>query len=654
MCKVRVRNLIVSLLVAAKISSAARGAEKPASSATNPPPETAIVLPEPIPDPLERMNRRLWAINETAVKGVIQPSSKAYRLLVPPPLRIGVSNVGRNLQYPSKIVNNLLQERWSGARDESYRFLCNSVLGMGGFLDVASELKIPRSDADSGQTFGRWGWNPNFYLMLPILGPSSDRDAAGTAADALVNPITYFSPYSYIPTGARYNELSDAVDGYVRAIDSEMDPYSLLRYAAALQRKEAPIDWELHGPQDAPSLETLKVVLFGPHDPQFPDRGKTREVKIPGTGRELPYTVWLQKTASPIVYLLPGIGAHRLNAGALGLAELLYEKGYSVAVISSAFNFEFIDRALTADLPGYAISDVKDIHQALTEIDKQLHNYAPGKIGRRAVMGYSMGGFHTLFLAATAAERSSLLQFDRYVAIDTPVRLVHGIEQLDAFYGAALDWPAAERTQKIEQLLLKVAALTRGKITGESALPLSATESKFLIGLAFRLNLRDVIFFTQLRRNQGVLKESVDRWKREPAYREIMNYSFNDYLAKFIDPYYRQHGVDLEDPAVLDGAVDLRKFEASYRAQKSVRLVCNQNDILNAAEDVQWLENTFGERLTLFPHGGHLGNLGDTVVQWSILNALTGLEDARPSDANPRSRASLDGRLTVAQHGWHR
>jgi pimeloyl-ACP methyl ester carboxylesterase len=312
----------------------------------------------------------------------------------------------------------------------------------------------------------------------------------------------------------------------------------------------------------------------------------------------------------------------------MGLAELLYNRGFSVAIISSAFNYEFIENGLSADLPGYDVSDVRDIHTALTQIDRKLEKAHPGKLTKRALMGYSMGGFHTLLLAATASQNRSLVQFDRYLAIDAPVRLLHAIEQLDSFYNAALEWPAAERTDRIEQLFFKVAALARGDAAAASKIPLNSIESRFIIGLAFRLNLRDVIFFTQLRHNQGVLSQPLDKWKREPAYREIMNYSFHDYLYKFIVPYYLKRGINLNDEDTLRPAVDLHAGEAFYKNASTVRLVENEDDILLAPEDVQWMAQTFGDRVTLFPHGGHLGNLGETPVQVAIVNALVDLLDA--------------------------
>jgi len=229
------------------------------------------------------------------------------------------------------------------------------------------------------------------------------------------------------------------------------------------------------------------------------------------------------------------------------------------------------------------------------------------------------------------------------------VRLLHGIEKLDSLYNAALEWPASERTDRIEQLLAKVGQIARsgaaGRPTGEfgggprsdrgeaarnlgeAGIPLSSIESRFIIGLLFRLNLRDVIFFTQMRHNQGVLQHPIDKWKREPIYREIMDYSFTDYLNKFIGPYYKTRGLDLQNDDVAGPAVDLRVWESTFKANTSIRLVENEDDILLEPEDVRWLEQTFGNRVTIFPHGGHLGNLGETAVQVAIVNALADLRE---------------------------
>ena len=155
-----------------------------------------IVLPKSVPDPLEPFNRVMWDFNKGLMTDVIKPTSRVYRFVVVKPVRTGIGNFGRNLTYPGRVINNLLQGKWSGARDESWRFVCNTTVGVAGFLDVATKWKIPKSDADFGQTFGQWGWKPQCFLMLPIYGPSNERDTVGLAADTAANPLLYISPYA--------------------------------------------------------------------------------------------------------------------------------------------------------------------------------------------------------------------------------------------------------------------------------------------------------------------------------------------------------------------------------------------------------------------------------------------------------------------------
>jgi hypothetical protein len=245
-------------------------------------------------------------------------------------------------------------------------------------------------------------------------------------------------------------------------------------------------------------------------------------------------------------------------------------------------------------------------------------------------MGYSMGALHSLFIAATeSTNQLPLLKFDRYVAINTPVRMLHGISKLDEFYQAPLNWPSGERTDNIENTFLKMAALSKSTLTPQTSLPFNAIESRFLIGLTFRLMLRDIIFSSQRRNNQGVLQHPIRNLRRVPVYEEILQYSYHDYFEKFVIPYYNA-SVASPTADALEKAGDLRTYEAGLRANPKTRIIVNRNDFLLADEDLAWLHATFGpEQLTVFEQGGHLGNLFNPAVQKTILGALAGLKASR-------------------------
>jgi ABC-type transporter lipoprotein component MlaA len=646
--KIRATTLAVLSLCVASFTHA----QEPIAGSAKPPPET-FVLPKSVPDPVEPLNRVMWGFNKALMTDVIKPTSKVYRFVVVKPVRTGIGNFGRNLTYPGRLINNLLQGKWTGARDESYRFLGNTTVGIGGFFDVATKWNIPKSDADFGQTFGKWGWKPNCYLMLPILGPSNERDTLGFAADTAANPLiyiapyhivannplTYLGPYTYFTYAVMYNDLSDSVGDYVRFSQAEMDPYSEIQYAWTFARANRVADFQVKGKQDDASLETLESVFFTYKDPEFPSRGKTRSVLIPATGRKLKFTFWLQPSNAPVVYILPGLGSHRLAQPALALAELVYRNGFSAVCISSVFNSEFMEHASTAAMPAYLPVDGHDVHVALTIIDHRLRALFPDRLGEKALMGYSMGAFDSLFVAAErtnppslgvgATSQPPLIQFDRYVALNTPIRMAQGISKLDEFYRAPLEWPAKERTDNIENTFLKVAALSKSTLTPQTSLPFDAVESKFLIGLNFRLILRDVIFSSQRRVNQGVLQHAIWNYRREPAYQEILRYSYQDYFEKFAIPYYQKRGIASPTAETIEKADDLRTYGAALRANPNIRIIVNQNDFLLADEDLAWLRATFvPEQLTVFPQGGHLGNLFNPAVQKSILGALTNMKAA--------------------------
>jgi len=231
---------------------------------------------------------------------------------------------------------------------------------------------------------------------------------------------------------------------------------------------------------------------------------------------------------------------------------------------------------------------------------------------------------------APVTNQFTLARFDRYVAINTPVRLAHGMARLDEFYRAPLDWPATNRTASLENTFLKVAALSKSKLTPETTLPFDAVESKFLIGLTFRFILRDIIYSSQRRNNQGVLQHPLRNLRRNPAYQEILQFSYADYFEKFAIPYYQGRDLSAPATAALEKAGDLRTYESGLRANPDIRVIVNQNDFLLADEDLTWLHATFGtNQLTVFPQGGHLGNLFNPAVQKTILAALTPM---RPPD----------------------
>ena len=142
-------------------------------------------IPGPNPrDPLEPFNRQMFEFNENVDALVLKPAATAYREGVPPLVRTGVANFFGNLSDVWAIVNNALQFRFVEATESLARVQINTFIGVGGIFDVASEFDIEKHREDFGQTLGRWGVPAGPYIVLPLLGPSTMRDALALPIDA--------------------------------------------------------------------------------------------------------------------------------------------------------------------------------------------------------------------------------------------------------------------------------------------------------------------------------------------------------------------------------------------------------------------------------------------------------------------------------------
>lgn len=142
-------------------------------------------------DPLEPLNRNVFAFNQFLDRILIKPAAQAYRFVFPEFVRGRVTNVLSNLGEPVNAANNLLQGDPDGAADSVARFVMNTTVGLGGMHDVATGMGTPEAQADFGQTLHTWGVGEGPYLVLPLLGPSNPRDLAGLGADMMIDPWGY-------------------------------------------------------------------------------------------------------------------------------------------------------------------------------------------------------------------------------------------------------------------------------------------------------------------------------------------------------------------------------------------------------------------------------------------------------------------------------
>lgn len=599
--------------------------------------DDAIIIPQFVSDPLEPINRRIWGFNKIVTNHVVHPVGKGYRFIVCKPVREKISNFSENLTFPRRLINNLLQGRWRGARHELHRFVVNTTIGGLGLFDPASALNIPRSETDFGQTFGRWGWDPSMYVVIPFLGPSNERDSLGLLGDTAAHPAIWVtSPYLYGAYGFAFNDVVDQTGEFKRFTEAGTDSYSTARQLSAVLRENDINEFRISSMPDEPAMVSLNAIFFTHQDGGFPEQAKTRSALIPTTGKRLKYSVWMQGgrkgPKAAVVYLLPGLGGHRIDRASLALAELIFSQGYSVVSVSSIFNAEFMESASTAAVPGFSTADNRDIHVALGAIDQDLQSKYGDRLGDRALLGFSMGAFQTMMLAAYCETEDQGVQFERYIAINPPVDLVSSMSVLDGLYELALRWPRDERIERIAGAFRKVGVIIAAGSEGENensskalpALPFDHTESGFLIGYSYHTILRDIIYSSQSRNNLGVLKQPIRKLRRAAVYEEIDHYNFSDYLSSFILPYYQNGGKGVEvSGREVRSAANLKNITNSLRRVSDLRIISCVDDFLLKDGDLHWLRSLVpGNHIKVFPQGGHMGQLATKSGQIAVIESI--------------------------------
>lgn len=143
-------------------------------------------------DPFEKVNRKIFAFNDTLDQAIMKPVAKGYKAVVPTPAREGVHNFLTNLRTPLDFANNVLQGDFKGATTTLTRAAINTTVGVGGLFDVAGDEGIEYQYEDFGQTLAVWGVGNGPYLVIPFMGPSTARDATGLLVDSFADPLRIY------------------------------------------------------------------------------------------------------------------------------------------------------------------------------------------------------------------------------------------------------------------------------------------------------------------------------------------------------------------------------------------------------------------------------------------------------------------------------
>jgi len=221
-------------------------------------------------DPLQPVNRVFYKFNDLGDRYLLRPLAVGYQRTLPQPVRTGVHNFFSNLLYPVTIANAFLQGKFRQTGRDGARFLLNSIVGLGGLFDPATRVGLTENDEDFGQTLAVWGVGNGPYLVIPVFGPSTVRNALGDAVDS---PLT---PFLNITDGKLDWSLGGwviyQVDRRSRFLDADeqvfeaYDPYIFVRDAYLQNRRYRSLDGNV--PEDDSYLDESEL-----DDPEPADAG---------------------------------------------------------------------------------------------------------------------------------------------------------------------------------------------------------------------------------------------------------------------------------------------------------------------------------------------------------------------------------------------
>ena len=207
-------------------------------------------------DPLEGVNRAMFAFNDAVDENALQPAARLYRNVTPRALRDMVRNFFNNLDDLFIGANNLLQGKAEDAVNDWLRFAFNTTFGLLGIHDWASDMGLEKHNEDFGQTLGRWGMGDGVYLVLPLLGPSTLRDTAALPIDWEGDPVYGHTPVderNALTAARTIARRADLLEASRALEEAALDRYVFLR-EATLQRRRSLI-YDGRPPRERPPVE---------------------------------------------------------------------------------------------------------------------------------------------------------------------------------------------------------------------------------------------------------------------------------------------------------------------------------------------------------------------------------------------------------------
>lgn len=349
--------------------------------------------------------------------------------------------------------------------------------------------------------------------------------------------------------------------------------------------------------------------------------------------KRLSYRLAKQPGPAPLIFIISGTGASYLAEKTESLKRLFYGAGYHVVQLSSPTSFDFIAAASRYATPGYSPGDAEDLYRVMQAVRAQHHDLPVTDFN---LTGYSLGALNAAFVSKLDETRQSF-NFKRVLMLNPPVNLYTSISNLDKLVQTRVD-DIDSTTTFYELIFEKLTRYYRQRGTldldaamlfdfQQSALRLTDEQMAMLIGSVFRFSAADIAFTSDLINNRGLIvppKHPIhEGTSLEPFFRRALLCDFDCYITQQLIPMWRAQQ-DGGSMAQLIDQVSLYALEDYMRNNPKIGVMHNADDIILGPGDLGFLRRTFGDRMKLYPRGGHCGNLTYRVNAQDMLEFFRG------------------------------
>jgi hypothetical protein len=361
-----------------------------------------------------------------------------------------------------------------------------------------------------------------------------------------------------------------------------------------------------------------------------------REFELPDNFwavKKLRYRMARQDHAAPLIFLIAGTGAPYNSSLNEYLKKLYYKAGYNVVQLSSPTSFDFISSASRFATPGLSTDDAEDLYRVMQAVRAQHPNLA---VTDYYLTGYSLGALDAAFVAKLDETRRAF-NFKKVLLLNPPVNLLTSVSNLDKLVQTQVKG-INNSTTFYELMLSKLTRYfqQKGYVDLNDALLYDLQQSKqhlsneqlaMLIGTAFRFSAADIAFTSDLINRRGLITppktEITEGTSLTPYLRRALQCDFDCYMTEQVIPMWRAR-TDGGSVLQLADQVSLYALKDYLKDNKKIAVMHNADDVILGPGDIGFLRTTFGDRLTLYPYGGHCGNLNYRVNSDAMLEFFRG------------------------------